>query len=56
MVMWLYRRKLLIACNQPDRFGGHMHCGSEDIFLIYHVTSRDHVFNGFCDFMCESFS
>ena len=38
-------------------FGGHRHCGSGDImFLICHVTSRDHVFKGICDFMGKSHS
>ena len=40
---WLYGRKLLIVRNHFDRFGGHRYCGSGDnMFLIYHVTSRDH--------------
>ena len=55
-VMWLYGRKLLIVCNHPARFGGHIYCGGGGkMFLLYHVTSRDHVFKGLCDLMDWSF-
>ena len=48
-VMWLYGRKLSIVCNHLARFGSHRYCGSGDkMFLIYNVTSRDHVFKGLC--------
>ena len=26
--------------NHPAKFGGQRHCGSGDIFLIYHITSH----------------
>ena len=32
-------------------FGEHRHCCSGDMFLIYHVISRDHVFKTFFDFI-----
>ena len=49
---WLYGRKLLIVCNHSARFGSHRYCGSGDkMFLIYHVTSRNHAFKGLCDLM-----
>ena len=52
--MRLHERKLLIVCNDPGRFGGHMYCDGGDIMsLTYHVTSHDHVFKGLCDFMGE---
>ena len=51
MVKWHYERKLLIACKQSARLGDHRHCGSVDMFIIYHVTSCDRVFKGFCDFI-----
>ena len=54
--MRLYGKKLIIVCNHPARIGGHRHCGSGDMLLIYHMTSRDHVFKGLCDFKGESFS
>ena len=38
--------KLLYVCSHPVRFSSHKHCGSGDNFLIYNMTSRDHVFNG----------
>ena len=40
-VMQLYERKLLIVSNHPSRFGAFR---SIKMFLIYHMTSRDHVF------------
>ena len=47
-----YGRKLLIACNHPARFGSHRNCSSGDkMFLIYSVTSCDHMFKGMCDLM-----
>ena len=50
------RRKLLIVCNHPFRFGRHRYCGSGyKMFLIYQVISRDHVFKGLCDLMDLSF-
>ena len=56
-VLWLYGRKLLIVCNCYVRFGVYRHCNSGDmIFLIYCVTSRDHVFKGLCDFISRNFS
>ena len=51
----LYEKKLLIVCNHSIRFGCHRHCGSGDIF-IYHVTSCNNVFKGFCNFMVGSLS
>ena len=46
-----------MVCKHLVRFGGHRHCGSEDItFLIYHWTSRDHVFKELYDFLGEKFS
>ena len=56
IIMCFYGRKLLVVCNHPARFGNHTHCGSgEKMALIYHVTSGDHVFKGFCDLMGWSF-
>ena len=41
--------------DQPDKFSDHRHCDSEDtMFLIYHETSRDHMFKGLCGFMSGS--
>ena len=55
-VMRLYGRKLLNGCNHPARFGGHRYCGSGDnMFLIYYVTSRGHLFKGLCDLMGWNF-
>ena len=36
----------------PARFGSHRYCGSgTKMFLIYHITSYNHVFKGLCDGM-----
>ena len=37
-------------------FDGDRHRGRGDMFLIYHVTSRDHVFKGLFDFIGGGFS
>ena len=36
-------------------FDGDRHRGSGDMFLIYHVTSGDHVFKGLFDFIGGGF-
>lgn len=42
---------LLAKCQHPNRFGDHRDCDSGCLmFLTYHVTSRDHVLRGLCDF------
>ena len=33
------------------KFGGHSHCGSGDMYLIYHMTLHDHVNKKSCDFI-----
>ena len=44
-----------MVSHLPAKFDGHRHCGSGDVmFLTCHVTSRDHVFKGLCDFMGKS--
>ena len=48
--------ELLAVCHQPDKFGGHRHCDSGNVFLIFHVTLRDHTFKEFCEFAGESLS
>ena len=49
--LWLYWLKLLVACNHPARFGGYKNYESRNLILIYHLTSCEHMFKGFCDFM-----
>ena len=47
----------LIVTYLRATFNGHMPCGSRDIeCLIFHVTLKDHVIIGPCDFMEESSS
>ena len=41
----------------PSMFGGHLSSTSGDIkYLICHVTSQNHVFEGSCNFLSGSFS
>ena len=34
--------------HHPVKFAGHRHCCSEDMFLVCHVISKDHVIIGSC--------
>ena len=50
--MRIYRWELLAICHQPDETCDHKHCYSADImFLICHVTSREHMLQGLCEFI-----
>ena len=43
--MWLYGWEPLTVSHHADNFDGFNHCGSGDnVFLICHVISKDHVF------------
>ena len=49
--MKLYGLELLAVSQHPDKFGDHRPCDNRDLmFLVCNVTSRDHLFKGFCDF------
>ena len=37
-------RELLAVCYHPDKPCDHRYCESGDMFLICHVTLRDHMF------------
>ena len=51
MTLWV---ALLITSHYPPKFGGHRHCGREDIlFLVCHMTSRDFVVRESCSIMVE---
>ena len=52
-VMRIYGWELLVVCHQPDNLIDYKRCDSKDIiiFLICQVTSRDHRFQGLCEFM-----
>ena len=42
--MWFYRQEPINIGYHPAKFGGHKHCGSEDVVvLVCHVISQDHV-------------
>ena len=40
-----------MVCHHPDKPGNHKHCDSGHMFIIYHATSRDHMFKKLCGFM-----
>ena len=41
--------------NPLDKFGGHRHCGSENIMIsVCSVILQDHVIKESCDFMGRS--
>ena len=43
--------------HHPDRSCDQKHCDSGDaMFLIRHVTSREHMLKGLCEFVCGSLS
>ena len=49
-VMRIYGWELLAASHLSEKFGGH--CGSGNrMFLICHVTSRDHMLKWLCEFV-----
>ena len=42
--MWHYGEEAIHAIYHLPKFGGHRHCGSEDVLiLVCHVISQDHV-------------
>ena len=45
-----YGGKPIMVSHKPAKFGGYMHCGSEDIvILVCHVMLQDHVIKWSCD-------
>ena len=44
-----------MLCHYADKSCDHKYCDGGDIFLICHVTSREHMFKGFCEFMGTMF-
>ena len=45
--MWFYRQESIKVSYHPAKFGGHRHCGSENIMvLMCHVLLEDHVVKG----------
>ena len=48
----MYVWELLKVCHHLGKSCEHKHYDSEDImFLISHMTSRKHMFQGLCEFM-----
>ena len=57
MVMQIYVWELLAICHHPDKSCDHKHCDSEGImFLIFHVTFREHMFKDLYEFIGGSHS
>ena len=51
MAMWLHRWITLTLSYNPANFDDHRSCRGGDImFLIWHVTSHDHMVKRLCDF------
>ena len=50
--MQLYGWDLQVVSHHPNKFGDHRHCGNGDLmFLICHMTSRDHMLKGLYGFI-----
>ena len=47
----MYGRELLKVCHHLGKSCEHKHYDSEYMFLICHMTSRKHMFQGLCEFM-----
>ena len=53
--MRLHGQESLKVSQQPTKFGGDRHFGSEDIMvLVSLVILEDHVIKDSCDFVCKS--
>ena len=46
----MHGRELLKVCHHLGKSCEHKHYDSEDMFLICHMTSRKHMFQGLCEF------
>ena len=40
-----------MLCNYDDRSCDHTHCDGGDMFFICHVTSREHILRGLCEYI-----
>ena len=49
--MQTYGLELPVLCHYGDKSCDHKYCSGEDMFLVCHVTSREHMFKGLCEFM-----
>ena len=52
--MRIYGREVLAECYHLDMSCDESHFDSGDMFLICHVTSRQHMFKGLFEFMSQS--
>ena len=53
--MQIYGWELLAVCYHPDK-SCDQHCDSGGMFLICHVTSREHIVKSLCEFIGGSHS
>ena len=54
--MEIYGWEVLVLFHYADKSCDHKHRDGGDVFLICHVTSRDYMFKGLCEFMGGSSS
>ena len=53
--MQIYGLEFFVVCHHPYKSFDHKLCDSGDImFLIRHMTSREHRFKGLCEFTGET--
>ena len=53
--MQIYGLEFFVVCHHPYKSFDHKLCVSGDImFLIRHMTSREHRFKGLCEFTGET--
>ena len=52
--MRIYGWELLAVCHHP-KSRDHKHCDSGGMFLICHVSSREHILKGLCEFGWKPF-
>ena len=47
-VMWIYGWEFFMVCCHLEKFCGHRHCDSEDMYLLFHKNSEDNLIDGSC--------
>ena len=51
------QRECMMKCHYLDKSSEHKHCSGGDImFLVCHMTTREHMFKGLWEFMGGSLS
>ena len=47
-VMRIYGWEFFMVCCHLEKFCGHRHCDSEDMYLLFHKNSEDNLIDGSC--------